>query len=138
MISIAPLKRTLSNSWIGVLVVEPHPQLLLFPIWMRSVAGAQHAPDAACSAALIGVQHPLVLAASATASALAVLQQLAAAATSTTSTLAVVQHPAPSLAKSVEQTLFFAGETLDVEESSSVGGALSTGQRAAKELLDGS
>ena len=42
------------------------------------------------------------------------------------------------LAKSVEQTLFFAGEALDVEESSSVGGALSTGQRAAKELLAGS
>lgn len=39
------------------------------------------------------------------------------------------------LAKSVEQTLFFAGEALDVEESSSVGGALSTGQRAAQELL---
>lgn len=41
------------------------------------------------------------------------------------------------LAKSVEQTLFFAGEALDVAESSSVGGALGTGQRAAKELLDG-
>ncbi|GFE79744.1 hypothetical protein GCM10011487_17440 [Steroidobacter agaridevorans] len=41
------------------------------------------------------------------------------------------------LAKSVEQTLFFAGEALDVEESSSVGGALSTGQRAAKEVLTG-
>lgn len=41
------------------------------------------------------------------------------------------------LAKSVEQTLFFAGEALDMEESSSVGGALSTGQRAAKELLQG-
>lgn len=41
------------------------------------------------------------------------------------------------LAKSVEQTLFFAGEALDVEESSSVGGALSTGQRAARELLAG-
>jgi monoamine oxidase len=39
------------------------------------------------------------------------------------------------LAKSVEQTLFFAGEALDLEESSSVGGALSTGQRAAQELL---
>jgi len=39
------------------------------------------------------------------------------------------------LAKSVEQTLFFAGEAMDVEESSSVGGALSTGQRAARELL---
>lgn len=42
------------------------------------------------------------------------------------------------LAKSVEQTLFFAGEALDVEESSSVGGALSTGKRAAQELLAGS
>jgi monoamine oxidase len=42
------------------------------------------------------------------------------------------------LAKSIEQTLFFAGEALDVEESSSVGGALSTGQRAAKELLNSS
>lgn len=41
------------------------------------------------------------------------------------------------LAKSVEQTLFFAGEALDVEEWSSVGGALTTGQRAAKELLQG-
>jgi len=42
------------------------------------------------------------------------------------------------LAKAVEQTLFFAGEALDVEESSSVGGALSTGQRAARELLEAS
>jgi monoamine oxidase len=40
------------------------------------------------------------------------------------------------LAKSVEQTLFFAGEALDAEESSSVGGALSTGQRAAREVLE--
>jgi hypothetical protein len=31
--------------------------------------------------------------------------------------------------------LFFAGEALDEEEPSSVGGALNTGQRAAKELL---
>jgi monoamine oxidase len=42
------------------------------------------------------------------------------------------------LAKSVEETLFFAGEAFDEEESSSVGGALNTGQRAAKELLQGS
>ncbi|HWK50896.1 MAG TPA: NAD(P)/FAD-dependent oxidoreductase [Steroidobacter sp.] len=42
------------------------------------------------------------------------------------------------LARPVEQTLFFAGEALDAEESSSVGGALSSGQRAAKELLQGS
>lgn len=42
------------------------------------------------------------------------------------------------LAKSVEGTLFFAGEAVDEEESSSVGGALNTGQRAAKELLRGS
>jgi monoamine oxidase len=41
------------------------------------------------------------------------------------------------LAKSVEQTLFFAGEALDREESSSVGGALSTGQKVAKEILAG-
>lgn len=39
------------------------------------------------------------------------------------------------LGRSVEETLFFAGEALDEEESSSVGGALNTGQRAAKELL---
>lgn len=39
------------------------------------------------------------------------------------------------LARSVEQTLYFAGEALDEEESSSVGGALNTGQRAARELL---
>lgn len=39
------------------------------------------------------------------------------------------------LGRSVEQTLFFAGEALDEEESSSVGGALNTGQRAARELL---
>lgn len=39
------------------------------------------------------------------------------------------------LARPVEGTLFFAGEALDEEESSSVGGALNTGQRAAKEAL---
>lgn len=41
------------------------------------------------------------------------------------------------LAKSVDRTLFFAGEALDQDESSSVGGALNTGQQAAKELLEG-
>lgn len=39
------------------------------------------------------------------------------------------------LAKPVEETLFFAGEALDEEESSSVGGALHTGRRAAKTLV---
>lgn len=42
------------------------------------------------------------------------------------------------LARPVEQTLFFAGEALDEEESSSVGGALHTGQRAARQILQGS
>nr|WP_298727715.1 NAD(P)/FAD-dependent oxidoreductase [uncultured Steroidobacter sp.] len=42
------------------------------------------------------------------------------------------------LARPVEQTLFFAGEALDMEESSSVGGALSSGQRAAKAVLQSS
>lgn len=40
------------------------------------------------------------------------------------------------LARPLEQTLFFAGEALDPEESSSVGGALHTGQRAAQQVLD--
>jgi monoamine oxidase len=39
------------------------------------------------------------------------------------------------LAQPVEQTLFFAGEALDEEESSSVGGALNTGRKAAEQLL---
>ncbi|MDY6946192.1 MAG: NAD(P)/FAD-dependent oxidoreductase [Pseudomonadota bacterium] len=39
------------------------------------------------------------------------------------------------LARPVEQTLFFAGEALDEQEPSSVGGALQTGQRAAREVL---
>jgi monoamine oxidase len=39
------------------------------------------------------------------------------------------------LAEPVEQTLFFAGEALDEEESSSVGGALNTGKRAAELVL---
>lgn len=42
------------------------------------------------------------------------------------------------LRRLVEQTLFFAGEAMDEEESSSVGGALSTGRRAAEELLKNS
>jgi hypothetical protein len=41
------------------------------------------------------------------------------------------------LARPLEQTLFFAGEALDLEESSSVGGALNTGQRAAQQVLAG-
>lgn len=40
-----------------------------------------------------------------------------------------------ALARPVEETLFFAGEALDEEESASVGGALSTGEQAAKQLL---
>lgn len=39
------------------------------------------------------------------------------------------------LAEPVEQTLFFAGEALDEEESSSVGGALNSGRAAAERLL---
>jgi monoamine oxidase len=39
------------------------------------------------------------------------------------------------LAAPVEQTLFFAGEAMDEEESSSVGGALNTGRQAAEQLL---
>jgi monoamine oxidase len=39
------------------------------------------------------------------------------------------------LARPVADTLFFAGEALDEAESSSVGGALATGQRAAAQLL---
>ena len=39
------------------------------------------------------------------------------------------------LAKPVEQTLFFAGEATDEEESAGVGGALESGRRAARELL---
>ncbi len=38
------------------------------------------------------------------------------------------------LAKSLEQTLFFAGEALDVEESFSVGGALSTGTKGRERI----
>lgn len=39
------------------------------------------------------------------------------------------------LGRPVDDTLFFAGEALDEEESSSVGGALNTGQRAARAIL---
>jgi monoamine oxidase len=39
------------------------------------------------------------------------------------------------LAAPVEQTLFFAGEAMDEEESSSVGGALNTGRKAAEQVL---
>ncbi|MET0535539.1 MAG: NAD(P)/FAD-dependent oxidoreductase [Steroidobacter sp.] len=39
------------------------------------------------------------------------------------------------LAQPVEQTLFFAGEAMDEEESSSVGGALNTGCQAAEQVL---
>lgn len=39
------------------------------------------------------------------------------------------------LAQPVEQTVFFAGEALDEEESSGVGGALNTGRRAAEQIL---
>jgi len=39
------------------------------------------------------------------------------------------------LAQSVEQTLFFAGEALDEEEPSAVGGAINTGRKAAEQLL---
>jgi monoamine oxidase len=40
------------------------------------------------------------------------------------------------LAKPLKQTLFFAGEATDVEESGTVAGALRSGQRAAKEVLE--
>jgi monoamine oxidase len=41
------------------------------------------------------------------------------------------------LAEPVEQTVFFAGEAMDEEESSSVGGALNTGRQAAERVLAG-
>jgi monoamine oxidase len=41
------------------------------------------------------------------------------------------------LAQPVEQTLFFAGEALDEEEPSAVGGALNTGRKAAEQILAG-
>jgi monoamine oxidase len=40
------------------------------------------------------------------------------------------------LAAPLEDTLYFAGEATDVEQSGTVGGALSSGGRAAKEILD--
>ena len=39
------------------------------------------------------------------------------------------------LAASLEDTLYFAGEATDVEQSGTVGGALASGMRAAKEIL---
>lgn len=42
-----------------------------------------------------------------------------------------------TLARPVENTLFFAGEACDPEEAASVGGALASGQRAAQESLAG-
>jgi monoamine oxidase len=41
------------------------------------------------------------------------------------------------LSRPVEQTLFFAGEALDQEESAGVGGALNTGRQAAEQLVAG-
>jgi monoamine oxidase len=40
------------------------------------------------------------------------------------------------LAAAVADTLFFAGEATDPEESGTVAGALRSGQRAAREILD--
>jgi monoamine oxidase len=39
------------------------------------------------------------------------------------------------LAEPLEETLFFAGEATDVEQSGTVGGALASGSRAAREIL---
>ena len=39
------------------------------------------------------------------------------------------------LAEPLEDTLYFAGEATDVEQSGTVGGALASGQRAAREIL---
>jgi monoamine oxidase len=39
------------------------------------------------------------------------------------------------LAVPLEDTLFFAGEATDTEQSGTVGGALASGQRAAREIL---
>ena len=41
------------------------------------------------------------------------------------------------LAAPLEETLFFAGEATDTEQSGTVGGALASGQRAAREVLAG-
>jgi monoamine oxidase len=35
----------------------------------------------------------------------------------------------------VDDTLYFAGEATDIEEAGPVGGALASGQRAAREIL---
>jgi monoamine oxidase len=40
-----------------------------------------------------------------------------------------------ALARPVEDTLFFAGEATAVEDSGTVGGALASGMRAAREIL---
>ena len=40
-----------------------------------------------------------------------------------------------ALAAPVEETLYFAGEATDTEQSGTVGGALASGQRAAREIL---
>lgn len=40
-----------------------------------------------------------------------------------------------ALARPVEQTLFFAGEAVDKQESAGVGGALNSGEQAARQLL---
>jgi len=40
------------------------------------------------------------------------------------------------LAAPVKETLFFAGEATDAEESGTVAGALRSGQRAAREVLE--
>jgi monoamine oxidase len=40
------------------------------------------------------------------------------------------------LAAPLKDTLFFAGEATDSEEAGTVAGALRSGQRAAKEILD--
>jgi monoamine oxidase len=42
------------------------------------------------------------------------------------------------LAAPLEDTLYFAGEATDTEQSGTVGGALASGQRAAREVLDNS
>jgi predicted flavoprotein YhiN len=39
------------------------------------------------------------------------------------------------LQRSLDDTLYFAGEATDVEEAGTVGGALASGQRAAREIL---
>jgi predicted flavoprotein YhiN len=42
------------------------------------------------------------------------------------------------LARSLQSTLYFAGEACDIEgEAGTVGGALASGRRAAREVLEG-